>query len=187
VNALDGNQLNFYMDDKSSLNGFILSPLATTNPLRVSLKPDSDTFAGDFSMLVSGHTLFGSINAASITRGTLPATGLTADFSKVPGASQDWSLAGVLFTGLKNAVFTENNTKLVLPFAKSIFEGQILAQGAVGAGSRPEGRFHFNSSHLSSRLLHRVSRCDRSSERPSPSSRPSVSFRSHRSSLPHHA
>lgn len=133
VNALDGSQLNFYMDEKSSLNGFVLSPLATTNPLRVSLKADSDTFAGDFSMLVGGRSLFGSINPVGIARGTLPATGLTADFSKVSGASQDWSLTGVLLTGLKNAVFTENNTKLVLPFARSIFEGQTLAQGAVGA------------------------------------------------------
>lgn len=134
ANRLDSNTLNFFFTADSSLNGFRFSPRPTSNPLRVTITNNNgvatDTVGGAFTMLLDGANLFGVMNSTSFTNATYPSTGYVLDFTPVAGLASGFALVGVTMDDAKKATLTKT---LSLKFPVARFDGNVIAQGAVGS------------------------------------------------------
>lgn len=126
ANRLDSSTLNFFFANKASLNGFILSPQPTTDPLRVVLRAvGDDTIGGDFAMVLAGNVLNGKVVSSTFSNGKYPAAGLPLDFRN---GTRDWTLGGVQLSGLGVVNLTN---KLSLTFTNSKFDALNLADGTA--------------------------------------------------------
>lgn len=134
VNRLDGNALNFFFDKRTSINGFLLAPRATANPLRVSITKNAETLTetvgGSFSMQLERDTLFGVMETTSFTGAKFPTAGFLLDFSAVPGQPTGYSLSGITFDGGGKSSLSDT---LNLKFTSAKFDGNVIAQGTVGS------------------------------------------------------
>jgi len=132
-NRADSDVVNMYIDERVVMNGLGLTPFGSPNALRIEARRGSSTFTGDLSTLIAGRNFFATANPINFGTGAVPSAGLTLDFTKIPNASTDWAVGGILMSGLRTATFTENNTKLTMNFPKSVFEKLTMADGDKGS------------------------------------------------------
>ncbi len=129
-NLLNGSSLNFFLSDRSSINGFQFAPRPTANPLRVNISNTSETIGGSFSMRLANTFLYGVMETTTFTGAKSPAGGFLLDFTPIAGQPTGFSLAGLQFNDSRKTRLTDT---LLLKFEKVAFQGKEFATGSAGS------------------------------------------------------